>query len=135
VLRESGRSSANATKQTLKVTRFCGVQSFGVAYANLNAAQVPMAVCARDMRPSPDPASLPEALVVMMKRCWRKRSATTNDGRRRRRTWARDDQCREEEDAVSADSLDGSTDTDEENESESEDGMSSFIDNDEDDEE
>jgi serine/threonine protein kinase len=44
-------------------------------YANLNAAQVPMAVCARNMRPSPDPASLPEAMVGMMKRCWHANAA------------------------------------------------------------
>jgi hypothetical protein len=39
-------------------------------YTDLSAAQVPMAVCARNVRPSPDPLTLPEALVAMMKRCW-----------------------------------------------------------------
>ena len=45
---------------------------FAVAkpYAQLQAAQVVAAVLMRNTRPSPDPASMPEALCALMKRCW-----------------------------------------------------------------
>ena len=39
-------------------------------YAQLQAAQVVAAVLMRNTRPSPDPASMPEALCALMKRCW-----------------------------------------------------------------
>jgi serine/threonine protein kinase len=56
------------------------VYSFGVLlwelfaaskpFAQLQAAQIPMAVCAKKARPSPDPASSPATIVALMKRCW-----------------------------------------------------------------
>ncbi len=56
------------------------VYSFGVLlwelfsaarpFANLQAAQVPMAVCVKQARPSPDPAAMPAPVLALMKRCW-----------------------------------------------------------------
>jgi TPR repeat protein len=39
-------------------------------FSDLGPVQVSVAVCDRGERPSPDPADMPQELVVLMKRCW-----------------------------------------------------------------
>jgi hypothetical protein len=56
------------------------VYSFGVLlwelfaaakpFAHLQPAQIPIAVCVKKARPSPDPASSPATILALMKRCW-----------------------------------------------------------------
>jgi hypothetical protein len=56
------------------------VYSFGVLlwelfaatkpFAQLQALQIPIAVCVKKARPSPDPASSPATILALMKRCW-----------------------------------------------------------------
>lgn len=38
--------------------------------SELAPAQVPLAVCMRNVRPSPDPQSMPEPVLALMKSCW-----------------------------------------------------------------